>query len=80
MCCWFVCVGFTLLGGQMWALVNVLGYKLIQIDPALGKATRTINLPTLEQGNFKGLEAHKGSLFLLAEVNQSTAALYKVTP
>lgn len=73
-------IGFTFLGGQMWALINVLGYKLIQIDPALGKATRTINLPALEQGNFKGLEAHDGSLYLLAEVTQSTASLYKVTP
>ena len=73
-------IGFTLLDGQMWALVNVLGYKLIQIDPASGKATRTINLPALAEGDFEGLEAHDGSLFLLVEVNQSTAALYRVTP
>ncbi|MCA9839639.1 MAG: hypothetical protein KC422_22205 [Trueperaceae bacterium] len=73
-------IGFTILGGQLWGLVNVLGYKLIQIDPALGKATRTIDIPALEQGNFRGLEAFGGSLYLLAEVTQNTAALYKVTP
>lgn len=73
-------IGFTLHNGQMWGLVNALGYKLIQIDPALGKAIRTIELPSLEQGNFKGLESHAGSLYLLAEITQNTAAIYKVTP
>jgi hypothetical protein len=72
--------GLTFHEGQLWALVDVLGPKLVQIDASNAKAVRTIAIPELSQGGYQGLTSLNGSLFLLAEVSDSVVAVYRLTP
>jgi hypothetical protein len=72
--------GLTFHEGKVWALVNVLGPKLVQIDPTTAKAVRTIALPELAQGQYQGLTSLGGSLYLLTDLNNSAAAVFRLTP
>lgn len=71
--------------GQMWVLLDVFGLpKLVQLettpDSTTFKAVRTITLPELSQGRYQGLTSLGDSLFLLAQVSSSVAAVYRFTP
>jgi hypothetical protein len=72
--------GLTFHDGNLWALVDVLGPKLVQIDTTQAKAVRTLSIPELSQGRYQGLTSLGGSLYLLAEVSNSTAAVFRLTP
>jgi hypothetical protein len=72
--------GLTFHDGGLWALVDVLGPKLVQIDPTQAKAVRTLSIPELSQGRYQGLTSIGGSLYLLAETSNSTAAVFRLTP
>jgi hypothetical protein len=72
--------GLTFHDGNLWALVNVLGPKLVQIDTAQAKAVRTVSIPELTQGRYQGLTSLGGKLYLLAEISNSAASVFQITP
>lgn len=72
--------GMTFLGSQMWGLVNLVGPRLIQINPTTKKATRTITLPTAADGTYRGLTALGGKLYVLIRNNDNTSTILVVQP
>jgi hypothetical protein len=58
----------------------VLGPKLVQIDTAQAKAVRTVSIPELTQGRYQGLTSLGGKLYLLAEISNSAASVFQLTP
>lgn len=73
--------GLTFHDGSLWGLVNALGTKLIRIDPALGRATRTVALPDLAGGDYQGVASHGGAIYLLwRRSGGDTFSLFRVDP
>lgn len=69
------------LGSELWAVVTVVGPKLVRLDPATGGVSRVLDLPDPEGfGSYRGLAARGSELYLLVTANDGTFAIHSVTP
>ena len=66
--------------GALWGLFRFAGWQLAELDPVVGRVTRSYVLPALEMnGEYIGITSLNGRLYLLAELDQGYA-LYAFLP
>ena len=70
----------TFFDGTLWALVYELGPKIVRIDLATGKATRTLELPGIRNGSYQGLASLGGKLYVMVQNYASTTTILTVQP
>lgn len=65
---------------DLWGLVGSQSAVLVKIDPSTAKATRTIKLPEVSNGYYRGLTALGGKLYAMIALDNGKITIYAVQP